>query len=179
MNKISYVLGGFVLGVAVVLSSGTVSAKINSLIGQKVTGEFTIIVDGKKLEDKGAVISGRTNAPVRALSESLGADLKLDNENKVISITTGSVDETNSSPAKADQSKEQLLKQKEKLESDITYLQEEKKKTEIKYENSRIPGTDQYEAESVWKNAIEILDGKIKKANEELSKIKDDLKQFD
>ncbi|MGV7643095.1 stalk domain-containing protein, partial [Mycobacterium kansasii] len=56
------------------------------MIGKKVTGEYTVVVNGEKLSDKGAIIDGRANVPVRALSESLGVDIKVDG--KTIMVTS-------------------------------------------------------------------------------------------
>lgn len=86
MKKWISIAGAFLLGVVVTLSVGDVSAQVKSLIGKKVTGEYTVIVNGKTLEDKGAVIDGRTNAPVRALSDSLGADIQV--SGKTIYVTS-------------------------------------------------------------------------------------------
>lgn len=73
--------------------------------------------------------------------------------------------------------REELNQTKEKLEEKIASLQEEKRKTELKYENARIPGTDKYEAETVWINAIDILNGKIQKSTEELESVNEALRQ--
>lgn len=86
MKKWMSITTAFLLGVVVTLSAGDVSAKVKSLIGQKVTGEYTIVVDGKTLRDKGVVIEGRTNAPVRALSDTLGADIQV--SGKTIYVTS-------------------------------------------------------------------------------------------
>ncbi|WP_160045708.1 stalk domain-containing protein [Paenibacillus sp. USDA918EY] len=86
MKKWLYLLSGVVIGAVVATSSSAFAAQIKSLVGQKVTGEYTVVVNGKTLSDKGAVINGRTNAPVRALSDALGADLKV--EGKTITVTT-------------------------------------------------------------------------------------------
>ena len=63
MKKPAYIAGSFLLGVMVAASAGTVSAKVKSLIGQKVTGEMSVVVNGNPLEDKGAVIDGKTTVP--------------------------------------------------------------------------------------------------------------------
>lgn len=88
MKKWGYLLSGVVIGALVATSGNAVVAQVKSLVGQKVTGEYKVIVNGKELQEKGAVINGKTNAPVRALSESIGADLKV--SNKTITITTQS-----------------------------------------------------------------------------------------
>ncbi|MDR0270998.1 copper amine oxidase [Paenibacillus sp.] len=86
MKKSIYILSGIVIGAVIATSSSAFAAQIKSMIGQKVTGEYTVIVNGKELVNKGAVIAGKTNAPVRDLANALGADLKMDG--KTINITS-------------------------------------------------------------------------------------------
>lgn len=86
MKKWTYLLSGILIGAIVATSGSAAAAQIKSMIGQKVTGELKVVVNGKELPSKGAVINGVTNAPVRALSDALGANLQL--EGKVITITT-------------------------------------------------------------------------------------------
>ncbi|MDN4069930.1 hypothetical protein QYF50_18675 [Paenibacillus vini] len=168
MKKWSFILGGFLLGVAVTLSSGTVFAEVQSLIGKKVSGEMNVIVNGTKLDDKGAVIEGRTNAPVRALAASLGADLKVEGKDIIITSESTSSGE-----------KEALIQQKKKLENSIVSITEEISKTKGKYEQARIPGTDKYEAEETWKSAIQSLENNLNLKKVELEKVNEALKQFE
>lgn len=165
MKKWMYAVGAFVLGVVVASSSDAVAAQVKSLTGQKVTGEYTVIVNGEKLSDKGAIISGKTNAPVRAVSESLGADLMVDNNNKVVEINTSD--------------KEALLKEKEKLERNIDSLQTERDETQRKFESSKIPGTDKYEAEETWRAALNSLDKFLQTRTEQLAVVNEKLKAFE
>ncbi|MGG1879356.1 copper amine oxidase [Paenibacillus cisolokensis] len=88
MKKWMYLLLGTVFGVFIALGGTVFADQVNSLIGKKVTGEMTVIVNGKELSEKGAVINGRTNAPVRAVVDAVGGELKL--EGKTIHITTAS-----------------------------------------------------------------------------------------
>lgn len=165
MKKWMYAVGSFVIGVVVASSSDAVAAQVKNLTGQKVSGEYTVVVNGETLSDKGAIIAGRTNAPVRAVSESLGADLKVDNNNKVVEINTSD--------------KDALLKEKEKLEGIIDSLQGKRDETQQKFENSKIPGTDRYEAEETWKAALSSLDSFIKLRNEQLTEVNEKLKAFE
>lgn len=97
MKKWAYLLGGIVIGALVATSGSAVAAQVKSMVGQKVTGEYKVIVNGKELQDKGAVIGGRTNAPVRAISDSIGAELKVDNNTKTITIMTNNSSDVSSS----------------------------------------------------------------------------------
>lgn len=87
-HKVAYIAGGIIIGVVFSTSAGAFADQVKSLVGKKVTGEYTVIVDGKKLSDKGSVIDSRANVPARALSEALGADVKV--SGKTITITSES-----------------------------------------------------------------------------------------
>lgn len=91
-HKVAYIAGGIILGIVFSTTSGAFADQVKSLVGKKVTGEFTIVVDGKKLSDKGAVIDSKANVPARALSESLGAEVKV--EGKTIIVTSSIKDNT-------------------------------------------------------------------------------------
>lgn len=86
-HKVAYIAGGIIIGIVFSTTTGAFADQVKSLVGKKVTGEYTIVVDGTKLSDKGAVIDSRANVPARALSEALGADVKV--EGRTINITSG------------------------------------------------------------------------------------------
>lgn len=92
-HKAAYIAGGIIIGFAFSTSAGVFADTVKSMVGKKVTGEYTIVVDGKKLSDKGAVIDSKANVPARALSEALGADVKV--SGKTITITSNSEDVVN------------------------------------------------------------------------------------
>ncbi|WFR64211.1 copper amine oxidase [Paenibacillus amylolyticus] len=85
-HKVAYIAGGIIIGIVFSTSTGAFADQVKSLVGKKVTGEYTIVVNGNKLSDKGAVIDSRANVPARALSEALGAEVKVDG--RTISITS-------------------------------------------------------------------------------------------
>ncbi|MDK8188767.1 copper amine oxidase [Paenibacillus sp. UMB7766-LJ446] len=86
-HKVAYIAGGIIIGVVFSTSAGAFADTVKSMVGKKVTGEYTIVVDGKKLSDKGSVIDSRANVPARSLSDALGADVKV--SGKTITITSG------------------------------------------------------------------------------------------
>ena len=86
MKKVAYIAGGILIGFILSTSAGAFADSVKSLVGKKVSGEYTVIVDGKKLVDKGAIIDGKANVPVRGISEALGADIKV--SGKTITVTT-------------------------------------------------------------------------------------------
>jgi hypothetical protein len=92
MKKVAYIAGGILIGFVLSTTAGAFADSVKSLVGKKVTGEYTVIVDGKKLADKGAVIDGKANVPVRGISEALGADIKV--SGKTITVTTSDVEDS-------------------------------------------------------------------------------------
>lgn len=86
MKKLAYTVGGILIGFVLASSTGAFADSISSLIGKKVTGEYTVIVNGEKIADKGAVIDGRANVPVRGISEALGADIKVTGKTIVVTM---------------------------------------------------------------------------------------------
>jgi hypothetical protein len=102
-QKVAYIAGGIIIGIVFSTSAGAFADTVKSMVGKKVTGEYTIVVDGKKLADKGAVIDSRANVPARALSEALGADVKV--EGKTINITSENVNNGNSTTSPSEDNK--------------------------------------------------------------------------
>ncbi|WP_146259755.1 stalk domain-containing protein [Paenibacillus silvae] len=92
-HKVAYIAGGIIIGIVFSTTAGAFADQLKSLVGKKVTGEYTIVVDGKKLSDKGAVIDSKANVPARALSEALGAEVSV--EGKTINITSVSKTDQN------------------------------------------------------------------------------------
>lgn len=86
MKKVAYIVGGILIGFVLSTSAGAFADSVKSLVGKKVSGEYTVVVNGQKLTDKGAIIDGKANVPVRGISESLGADIKV--SGKTITVTT-------------------------------------------------------------------------------------------
>ncbi|MBA9088646.1 hypothetical protein FHR92_005164 [Fontibacillus solani] len=78
-------IAGFVAGIIFMVSASAFADTI-SLVGKKVTGEYSIVIDNKNIPEKGAIIDSKANVPVRALSEALGAGVKV--EGKTIYITS-------------------------------------------------------------------------------------------
>lgn len=173
MKKWIYLFFGFIIGAVVVASVDTVIAQVKSMVGQKVTGEYKVIVNGKELQDKGAVISGKTNAPVRAISESIGADLKVDNKTKTIMITTEDASDLPSSSKGNEDNELQtsvLLIQKSSLEKEVDRLKNEKTIHEGKYASAE----DGF-GKDIFKQALDDIDKQLAEKTQELNKIKAEL----
>lgn len=88
MKKLVYTLGCILIGFVLATSTNVFADAVKSLIGKKVTGEYSVIVNGEKLSEKGAIIDGKANVPVRPISDALGADIIV--SGKTITITTES-----------------------------------------------------------------------------------------
>ncbi|MNO44243.1 hypothetical protein D3C76_344800 [compost metagenome] len=126
-------IAGIVVGALLFGAVPAFAAQVKSLVGQKVTAEYTVTVNGKTLEDKGVVVNGRTNAPVRAISDALGADLLV--EGKSIVITTDGAGTPVPSDLDSDSSNDiSVVKQdREKVASEITKHENAIKTYEEKY----------------------------------------------
>lgn len=145
MKKWTYLIGGIVIGAIVSTAGNAFADQVKSLVGKKVTGEYEVVVNGKALQDKGAVIEGRTNVPVRGITQALGADFKV--EGKKIVVTTGQDGPTSTNGSSTS-----------KLTSDNEYMGDSKKTLEeLKYslENRRLAPLYK-ERESILKE-IEML----------------------
>lgn len=77
------ILTGVLTG-ALLLTGVTAFAASTSLVGQKVQGLFTIEQNGTKVADA-VIINGTAYAPVRAVSEAAGVDLKVEGKKIIMS----------------------------------------------------------------------------------------------
>lgn len=174
MKKWAYLLGGIAIGALVATSGNALAAQVKSLVGQKVTGEYKVVVNGQELQDKGAVIGGRTNAPVRAIADSIGAELKVDNKTKTITITTdqsSSVSNGNTVSAPENNEKSSLIKHKEFLETEIERLTNSIKYHEEQYEKSDGLPKD------IFKQALDGLRQQLADRTEELENVNAELSE--
>jgi hypothetical protein len=85
MKKLSYIALGIIIGIMLSASVGVYAAN-NGLIGEKVTGEISVFLDGKAAPNSAIVVDNKSYLPVRwtADSASLGLELK----DKKIYLTT-------------------------------------------------------------------------------------------
>ncbi|WP_025721581.1 stalk domain-containing protein [Paenibacillus sp. 1-18] len=88
MKKWSYLLGGVLIGAVITTTGSAFADQIKSLVGQTVAGEYTVKVNGSSLAENAIIVDGKAHVPLRAVSDSLGAGLKVDG--KTIQITTDS-----------------------------------------------------------------------------------------
>ncbi|MDQ0496387.1 2,' 3'-cyclic nucleotide 2'-phosphodiesterase [Paenibacillus brasilensis] len=129
MKKWSYLLSGVLIGAVVATAGSAFADQIKSLVGEKVAGEYSVKVNGNSLVENAIVVDGKAHVPLRAVSDSLGAGLKVDG--KTIQITTNSntSSEENVAPVatSTDDSnnkyEQKLLDRKKELEQTITTTQ--------------------------------------------------------
>lgn len=172
MKKYLGFVGAFILGAVVMAAGEDVSAKVKSLVGQKVAGEYNVVVNGKELEQKGAIIAGTTNIPIRAVSEALGAELKVENKTVYVTMENNQVIEMDGRYY----TKYDLLNEQKKLNDSLKLLQDGLKESEAKSERmEHVTGIEK----DLWLDGIKILSEKIENANKELAKINEALKAFE
>lgn len=88
MKKWSYLLSGILIGAVVATAGNAFADQVKSLIGEKVAGEYNVKVNGSSLTENAIVVDGKAHVPLRAVSDSLGAGIKVDG--KTIQIDTQS-----------------------------------------------------------------------------------------
>ncbi|EJW17004.1 copper amine oxidase [Paenibacillus alvei] len=114
MKKWAYLVSGIVIGSLIATAGSAFADQIKSIVGKKVTGEYTVIVNGKELQDKGAVIDGKTNVPVRGVSQALGAEIRVEGK-KILVTSKQAASATAGGSTKAD-ANEYMADSKESLE---------------------------------------------------------------
>jgi hypothetical protein len=80
-NMRKYVIG-FLVGV-LCASVAPAYGAVSSLVGKKVSGEYTVKVDGTTLSNKSVAIDGTTYAPLRAIGDATGYDVSFENKTVV------------------------------------------------------------------------------------------------
>ncbi|MNW49578.1 hypothetical protein D3C74_270040 [compost metagenome] len=85
-------ISGIIVGVLLFAGTTTFADSIG-LVGKKVTGIYTIEKDGRTIAEA-AIINGSAYAPVRAVAEATGADLKVEGKKIVLNTDTAQVVES-------------------------------------------------------------------------------------
>lgn len=172
MKRLTYMALAFLLGIVVTMSTGDVAAQVKSLIGQKVTGEYTVVVNGETLSDKGAIIDSKANVPARALSEALGADVKVEGKTIYINKEESASSDVVSIDGKY-YTKYDLLNKKTTLEKSLEAL--EKTKTDEENEYKQIKESGKAIDEELWDKRLKSTQNVINIKNEELKQINEAL----
>lgn len=172
MKKLLGFVGAFILGAFVMAAGEDVSAKVKSLVGQKVAGEYKVVVNGTELEQKGAIIAGTTNIPVRAVSEALGADLKVEDKTVYVTLDNNKVVEVDGKYY----SKYDLLNEQKRTTDLLDHLNsrvaQEEAKTESMTNQTGI-------VKQLWEDGLQDLREKVAQNNQKLNNINEALKAFE
>lgn len=176
MRKWSYITVAFLLGAFVALSGNEAYAQVKSLIGKKVAGEVTVVVNGNALTSKGAIIDGVTNVPARALSDALGADIEL--EGKTVIISSEMIADKVVLFEGKYYSKDDLLNKRADIQNSINKLPEQEEQYKKRYEEL-IQGGMIETAEKFKAADKKQIEERTEYLNGELQKINESLKQFE
>ncbi|WP_418026217.1 2,' 3'-cyclic nucleotide 2'-phosphodiesterase [Paenibacillus sp. JJ1722] len=96
MRKWSYLLSGVLIGAVVATAGSSFADQVKSLVGEKVAGEYAVKVNGNSLVENAIVVDGKAHVPLRAVTDSLGANLKVDGKTiQIESSNTSSSKQTN------------------------------------------------------------------------------------
>ena len=172
MKKLLGFVGAFIIGAFVMAAGEDVSAKVKSLVGQKVAGEYKVVVNGTELEQKGAIIAGTTNIPVRAVSEALGADLKVEDKTVYVTLDNNKVVEMDGKYY----SKYDLLNEQKKTTDLLDHLNSRIEQEEAKTESmSNQTGI----VKQLWEDGLKDLREKVSHNNQKLNNINEALKAFE
>jgi len=148
---------------ALLLTSVSVFADSASLVGKKVQGLFTVEQNGKRIADA-VIIDGTAYAPVRAVSEAAGVELKVEGK-KILMLESKSettVAESSPSPTATPS----------KTETDI--IKEKARNIQIEINKQQTAGMDIYlklindKNNTELKEKYEQYDNSIKGLQEEL-----------
>jgi hypothetical protein len=123
VKKMVHLLSAFIIGAIVATAGSAFADQIKSLVGQTVAGEYTVKVNGSSLAENAIVVDGKAHVPLRAVSDSLGAGIKVDG--KTIEITSGNITETPTTTKSSDKVQTQL-NEKGKSEKLIIYSESDK-----------------------------------------------------
>lgn len=149
-----YIIGA-IFGAALTFSATAYGDDL-SKIGQKVTGEYAVVVDGATLPQKAVGVEGSTYAPLRSIGEQLGYDVRFENKTVIFEAK-----EVESVPT-------------ETPESSPTGTQTEQKYTKSEIENGIA------EAENgihIWGKLVEGFDS-VGRTDKEAEKARETLKGY-
>ncbi|MEX2461720.1 MAG: hypothetical protein WD469_10590 [Paenibacillaceae bacterium] len=80
MKKLSILMLGIIIGVALAITTSAYASDITSLIGRTIQSEFPVTIEGKELSKKALVIDGTSYVPLRAFGDAIGYDSMFDAE---------------------------------------------------------------------------------------------------
>lgn len=120
MKKITYILSGIVVGAVLTTTTAAMADQVKSLIGKKVAGEYSVNANGTVLSDKAIIVDSKAYVPLRSVSSTLGASLKIDGKTVIIT-SPKAPDGTPTAPA----TNKYSGKSKTEIEASIKILKED------------------------------------------------------
>ncbi|QYK68251.1 2,' 3'-cyclic nucleotide 2'-phosphodiesterase [Paenibacillus sp. S02] len=183
MKKWSYLLSGVLIGAVVATASSAFADQIKSLVGEKVAGEYSVKVNGNSLSENAIVVDGKAHVPLRAVTDSLGANLKLDG--KTIQISTDSSTDTKTTSLSetdgviktegqyAGWSIVKLEQRKSDLEKYISESENSKEKL-----NHELEIADKLSKTSVSSSTLAIRESNVAKTKKELDSIESAIAKY-
>ncbi|WP_342428558.1 2,' 3'-cyclic nucleotide 2'-phosphodiesterase [Paenibacillus sp. FSL L8-0158] len=190
MKKWSYLLSGVLIGAVVATAGSAFAEQIKSLVGEKVAGEYAVKVNGNSLAENAIVVDGKAHVPLRAVTDSLGADLKVDGKTIQISTespteastTSGAIPEKISSLNKVEKevkyagwSKERLEQRKDELEKYISESENSKQKLSKELDiANKLLESNPFNSEK----ALAIGESNAEKTKKELTNIESDIAKY-
>lgn len=180
MKKWAYLLSGILIGALIATSGSALASQVKSLIGKKVTGEYTVIVNSVTLADKGSVIDSRANIPVRAFADAIGAEVKV--AGKTINVTTKSETKETMNPVDTNTVNIFIGKDKQSLEASKKVLEEDmlapiiKDRAALADEIEKLKKSGSTEGLKKKEDQLASYDAQIEKFNNELKQVEAALK---
>lgn len=195
MKKWMYLLIGVVIGAVFATTGSAFADQVKSMVGKQVAGEYNVNVNGNALAENAIVVQGKAHVPLRAVSDSLGANIVVNG--KTIQITTNSADQVESlsvtegkvtSGRFSNYPKAELEERKAKLEGYISDAEEEivrmNRSIEVAQKNREAggsPGVLERIDENIkeYNQSIQEDEADIAKYTEELRLVEEALKEID
>ncbi|WP_226003165.1 copper amine oxidase N-terminal domain-containing protein [Paenibacillus sp. BJ-4] len=185
MKNWSYLLSGVLNGVIVATAGSAFADQIKSMIGQTVAGEYTVKVNGSSLSENAIVIDGKAHVPLRAVTDSLGVNLKVDGKTIQIDSSNNSSSQQANAEVKTVSGKYQgwpiskLEERKSELEKFVTDTESDKGNMVkfLEISSKKTESTSDKFAEIREKN-IEETKKNIQEAETNIAKYKTDLEEI-
>ena len=143
-------IAGFICGALLFSGVSVFAATKSPLVGKRVDGVASVIVNGKRIEKEAAVIEGTSYLPVRALTEAIGGKIISAKSGEIQLATTTTTQGVVTNPedyARQDAEEARRLEEEWKREADLMNIEREIK---------------------VSQSALERLQDRLKSLNEEI-----------
>ncbi|MEC0233742.1 2,' 3'-cyclic nucleotide 2'-phosphodiesterase [Paenibacillus kribbensis] len=191
MKKWSYLLvllSGILIGAVVSTAGSAFADQIKSLVGHTIAGEYFVKVNGSSLAENAIVVDGKAHVPLRAVSDSLGAGVKVDGKTiqistespTVASTTSASSPEKNSNLDKVEKegkyvgwSIERLEQRKSDLEKYISESENSKEKL-----NHELEIADKLSKTSASSSTLAIRESNVAKTKKELDSVESAIAKY-